>query len=50
MTLAKDINKKLDELLFVQSQIKEIKENLPYEALLTEIKGGKPVFKRNCVK
>ena len=43
MTLAKDINKKLDELLFVQSQIKEIKENLPDEALLTEIKGGKPV-------
>ena len=43
MNLAKQINEKLDELLLVQAQIKEIKNDLHYEALLNDIKGGEPV-------
>lgn len=44
MTLAREINNKLDEMLLVQSQIKEINELAP-DAQLNNTKTGEPVTK-----
>ena len=45
MTTAREINKKLDEILTIQSQIKEIKNDLAPEAQLNDIESGEPVTK-----
>tara|TARA_R110002051_G_C8617477_1_gene482790 strand:- start:566 stop:910 length:345 start_codon:yes stop_codon:yes gene_type:complete len=45
MTVAREINKKLDEILFIQSQIKEINNDLAPDAQLNDIESGEPVTK-----
>ena len=45
MTSAREINKKLDEILIIQSQIKEIKNDLAPKAQLNDIESGEPVTK-----
>jgi hypothetical protein len=45
MTSAREINKKLDEILTIQSQIKEIKSDLAPDAKLHDIESGEPVTK-----
>ena len=45
MTLAREINKKLDELLLVQSQLIEIENELAPDAQLNNTETGKPVTK-----
>ena len=45
MNLAKQINKKLDEILLVQSQIKELENDLAPDAQLNNTETGETVTK-----
>lgn len=45
MTLAREINKKLDEILSVQSQLNEIENELAPDAQLNNTETGEPVTK-----
>jgi len=45
MTSAREINKKLDEILFIQSQVNELKNKVNGDASFKDIKTGEPVTK-----
>ena len=49
MTLAKEVNKKLDELLFVQSQIDEVENDLIDNTQLNNIETGEIITKENLL-
>ncbi len=49
MTLAKEVNKKLDELLFVQSQIDELENDLVDNTQLNNIETGEVVTKEKVL-
>ena len=49
MTLAKEINKKLDELLFVQSQMDELENDLAPDAQLNNTKTGEVITQENLL-
>ena len=45
MTSARDINKKLDEIIVIQNQISELQNDLPDNATLNDTGSGKTVTK-----
>ena len=45
MTSAREINKKLDEIIEVQNQINELQNDLPDNATLNSLEGGETVTK-----
>ena len=45
MTSAREINKKLDEILFIQSQVDELKNKVNGDEPFKDIKTGEPVTK-----
>ena len=49
MTSAREINKKLDEIIEVQNQINELQDDLPDRAKLNDIESGAPVTKEFAI-
>lgn len=50
MSLAKEINKKLDEIIDIKAELIKLKKELSSGAKLTNIKTGKPATKKDAVK
>ena len=50
MSLAKEINKKLDEIIDIKTELIKLKKELSSGAELTNIQTGKPATKKDAVK
>src|SRR6056300_312364 len=50
MSLAKEINKKLDEIIDIKVELIKLKKELSSGAKMTNIKTGKPATKKDAVK
>lgn len=50
MSLAKEINKKLDEIIDIKAELIKLKKELSSGAEMTNIKTGKPATKEDAVK
>lgn len=50
MSLAKEINKKLDEIIDIKVELIKLKKELNSGAKMTNIKTGKPATKKDAVK
>ena len=49
MTLAKDVNKKLDEILTIKAEINRMDNDLPDDEVLTNIKTGEKQTKQDAL-